>query len=375
MIYLDNAATTPILQEALEVYNEYSKNQFFNASAKYSKAVEISSKIEKAKKTIARALGVNENSKIIFTSSATESNNLAIFGCIKSNFKKLVFSYAEHASVKNVAQELTNKGYTIEFIPLQRNGEINYEKLEEILDKNTGFISTIHISNETGAINDLKRINEIRKKKCPNAIFHADGVQAFSKIKINLKYFGIDLYTISGHKMFGPKGISALYVGDNINIKPIMYGGGQEFGIRSGTENAPCILAFEKAVELIGNINANYEYVRNLKNIFLENLQEVPYKLNSGDNCSPYIISISFPEVKGETLLHMLEQYDIFVSTSSACSSKKAGNAVLEAMGLSNSEAISSLRISFSKFNTAEEAIICATKIKECYFKLREILK
>ena len=373
MIYLDNAATTPISKQSLKIFNDYAFIDFFNPSAKYSKSVEISQKIDCAKKTILKSMGGKDNANIIFTSSATESNNLAVFGTLRKSFRKLVFSSAEHASIKNIAIELQSRGYIIEFVPLQENGEIDYDVLEEILDDKTDYISIIHVSNETGAINDLKRIGEIKQRKCPNAIFHADGVQAFSKIKINLSYSGVDLYTVSAHKMFGPKGISALYVASGVYIKPIIYGGGQEGGIRSGTENVPAILAFEQAIKEIGNIKENFEYVSLLKKNFIENL-DCYYKLNSKENCSPYIISLSFRGVKGETLLHMLEEQQIYISTGSACSSKKSGNSVLSAMNIEHELIEGSIRISFSKHTTKDEAKLGAIAVSNCYKRLLEKL-
>lgn len=375
MIYLDNAATTPLSGDVLAVYNQYAQEKFFNPSAMYNKGVEVSADIASAKQTIAKALGVKQNSNIIFTSSATEANNLAVFGSIKSNFRKLVFSSADHPSIKNVALELKNRGMKVEYVPLQENGEIDYFALENILDEQTDFISIIHVSNETGAINDLKKIYEIKKQKCPKAIFHVDGVQAFSKIKVNLDYFGVDLYTISGHKIFAPKGVAALYVRDNVHLKAIMFGGGQEHGIRSGTENVPAIMAFKKAVEIIGDINDNYQKILKIKKVFLDSLGSSNFKLNSGDNCSPYIVSLSFEGVKGETLLHMLEKQEIYISTGSACSSKKVGNSVLEAMSIEKEKIIGSVRISFSKNTTLEEAKTAGETLKNCYIELKEKLR
>lgn len=366
MIYLDNAATTKISKKALETYNKYAEELFFNPSAIYNAGVKVRTDIDEARNTIKKALGSSDG-KIFFTSSATEANNLAILGSLKSNFKKIVLSSADHPSVYNVGQELQQKGYNVEYCPLQENGQIDYLALEQKLDNETNFISIIHVSNETGAINDLKKINEIRKRKCPNAIFHADGVQAFSKIKVNLDYYGVDLYTISGHKMFAPKGISALFVKNGINLKPILFGGGQELNIRSGTENVPCIMALKTAVEEIGDINSNYEYVKQLKNIFIQNLHDVNCKINSADNNSPYILSISFYGVKGETLVHMLEQENIYISTGSACSSKKQGNRILKAMNVSQNNIIGSVRISFCKHNTVEEVEYASKTLANCY--------
>lgn len=373
MIYLDNAATTRISQNALKTYNEYAYEKYFNPSSVYKASVDVKSDIERARQTIKLALGVTKGN-LVFTSSATEANNLAIFGAQRSNFKKFVFSNGEHPSVYNVAQELKNRGYDVEFCPLQENGQIDYNKLEDILDENTNFISIMHVSNETGAINDLKRINEIRKMKCPNAIFHADGVQAFSKIKVNLDYYGVDLYTISAHKIHGPKGVACLYF-NNIVIKPILFGGGQEQNIRSGTENVSAIMAFSTAVEEIGDINKNFEYVKNLKNLFVNQLKEIPCNINSYEQNSPYILSISFKNVNGETLVHMLEKENIYISTGSACSSRKSGNRILSSMGVNPKDIKGSVRISFSKNNTPEEVIFAAKKLADCYIKLTDNLR
>lgn len=375
MIYLDNAATTPMCENAVKTYGEFAEKEFFNPSAIYKTGVLVHSKIDDARKVIANALGSDDPSTIIFTSSATESNNLAVFGSIRSNFRKLVFSQADHPSTYAVATELKNRGFEVVFCPLQQSGEIDYDALEKILDERTDFISFIHVSNETGAINDLHRINEIRKRKCPNSIFHADGVQAFSKIKINVDYFGVDLYTISAHKMFGPKGISSLYARKKSKLKSVIFGGGQEGSLRSGTENVPAIMAFKTAVENIGDISKNFENVKLLKQTFLDNLIETNCEVNSRDNFSPYILSLSFNGVKGETLVHMLEQNEIYISTGSACSSKKIGNRVLDSMGKSKDEIVGSVRISFSKNTTKDEVIIASNTLKKCYLDLKEKLR
>ena len=374
MIYLDNAATTPIPLNALKTYNFYASEQFFNPSGIYNVAVKVKNDIQSAKETILNSLKTFKGN-IIFTSSATEANNLAIFGSLKSNFKKIVLSMADHPSVYNVGLELENKGYNVEFCPLQKNGQIDYEVLEQILDENTSLISIIHVCNETGAINDLKRINDLRNKKCPNAILHADGVQAFSKIKINLDYYGVDLYTISGHKMFAPKGIACLFVRDGLHLKPILYGGGQENNLRSGTENVPAIMALKTAVLEIGDIQKNYDYVKKLKDRFILNLKDVACIVNSNETNSPYILSLTFKGVNGETLVHMLEQNGIYVSTGSACSSKKKGNRILSSMSIRPEDVAGSIRVSFSKRNTFEEIETASTILKNCYNELIEKLR
>ena len=225
MIYLDNSATTPLDSEASKELINYSCLNFFNPSAIYGKALDVKKDIESAKQTIAKSLGASFNDNIIFTASATEANNMAIMGAYRKNFGKMLFTMGEHPSVYNVALNLKNLGVCVEFINLQPNGEVDYNDLESKMSENVSFISVMLCSNETGAINDLKRIYELKSKYCPNAIFHSDGVQGYGKIKVNVDYFGVDLFTISGHKIFGPKGIGALYVKDKTKLNPIIYGG------------------------------------------------------------------------------------------------------------------------------------------------------
>lgn len=373
MIYLDNASTTPLLEEAGKTFLEFAGKNFYNPSAIYSKGAEIARAIQSAKETISKALGTSFNDNIIFTGSATEANNLAIMGAYRKNFGKMLFSYAEHPSVFNVAENLLKQGVNVEFINLQPNGEIDYADLEKKLDEGVSFISVMAVCNETGAINDLKRIRELKNRYCPKAIFHSDGVQAFGKIKINVDYFGVDLFTVSGHKAFAPKGVGALYVRDKNLLKPIVYGGGQEYGIRSGTENVPAIMAFKTAVEHFGNIKENYNKVQDCFNAFLEQIDKNGVKINSFH--SPYVLSLSFAGVNGETLVHMMEQKDILISRGSACSSKKSGNRILENMGLSNEQILGSVRVSFSKNTSLEEAKIAGAALNECYKILKEKLR
>lgn len=373
MIYLDNAATTVLDSAASEEYLKYACCNFFNPSAIYGEGAKVKNKINEAKTVIANALGTSFLDNIIFTGSATEANNLAIMGAYRKNFGKMIFSYAEHPSVYNVAECLRQQGVKVEYVNLSQNGEVDYLDLENKLDDTVSFISIMHVCNETGAINNLKRIAEIKNKKCPKAIFHSDGVQAFGKIKINVDYFGVDLYTISGHKAFGPKGIGALYVKNKQILKPILFGGGQEYGIRSATENVPAIMAFKTAIENIGNIEQNYSHVQECFNAFIEQLNKEFVKVNSFH--SPYVLSLSFSGVNGETLVHMMEQKGILISRGSACSSKKSGNRILEKMGLNAQEILGSVRISFSKNSTLKEAIDAGKQLQECYILLKEKLK
>lgn len=373
MIYLDNAATTPLDKIAGDVYVKYSCENFFNPSAIYKKALEVKKDIESAKQTIAKALGTNYNDNIIITGSATEANNLAIKGSYRKNFGKMIFSIGEHPSVYNVALELKKQGVDVEFVNLQPNGEVDYLDLEKKLDESVSFISIMLCSNETGAINDLKRISDLKNKYCPNAMFHSDGVQGFGKIKINVDYFGVDLFTISGHKAFAPKGIGALYVRNKTKLNPFIFGGGQEYNLRSGTENVGEIMALKKAVENFGDLKSNYDHVQKCFNTFLDNIDLTNVNVNS--HHSPYVLSLSFKGVNGETLVHMMEAKEIYISRGSACSSKKAGNRILENIGLSPEYVLGSVRISFSKYTTIEEAIEAGKTLNECYIELKEKLK
>lgn len=372
MIYLDNASTTPLYEKAGEVYVKYACCDFFNPSAIYGKSSKLHMEIENAKSNLAKSLGVGYSDNIIYTASATEANNLAIFGSYRKSFGKMLFSMGEHPSVYNCALELQKRGVCVEFINLQPNGEIDYFDLEQKLDKTVAFISVMMVSNETGAVNDLKRIYELKQKYCPNAIFHSDGVQGFGKLKINLDYFGVDLFTISGHKVFGPKGIGALYVRNKNILTPTIFGGGQEYNLRSGTENVGAIMALNQAILNFGNIKQNYEKVQCISNLFKKQLDKT-IKVNS--NGSPYVLSLSFMGVNGETLVHMMESKEVLISRGSACSSKKSGNRILEAMGLCHEEILGSIRVSFSKNTTEEEAIYAGKILNDCYLELKEKLR
>lgn len=263
-------------------------------------------------------------------------------------------------------------GANVEFIAIDKNGEIDYEDLKQKIDETVSLISVMLVSNETGAINDLKKIYDLKQSICPNAIFHTDAVQGFGKVKINVEYFGVDLLTISGHKIFGPKGIGALWVKDKKILHQVVFGGGQEYNLRSGTLNVPAIIALGEVVNNFDNITENFEYVSKLKNEFLSQLK-CDYTINGGNN--PYILSISFDGVNGETLTSMMQEKGILISRGSACSSKKAGNRILEGMGKSKKQVLGSVRISFSKYNTNCEVKYAAEVLNDCYFSLVNKLK
>ena len=374
MIFLDNASTTKIRPEAISEI-ERSHALFYNPSALSGKSLEVRREIDGAKQKICKALGVDYNNNLIITGSATEADNLAIFGSAKKTGDQFVFGAGEHQAVFASANELKLRGYNVVFAPLNKFGEVDLDKLKEILQKPTAFVSIMHVSNETGAINDISKISRLVKNLWPNAIFHSDGVQAFGKIQTNVLKLGVDLYSISGHKVGGPKGIGALYVKNIAKLKPIIFGGGQEFGIRSGTENTAYILALSKVVGTF-QIEKNFEYVKKLSNIvrtYFEGKEGIT--INSPKSASPYILSLSFEGIRGETLVHILEEKGVIVGTGSACSSKKTTNRTLEAIGLSREQIEGAIRISFSHENKEDEVLKACEIIEEGYKNLLEKLR
>lgn len=374
MIFLDNASTTKIYDEALEEYINFSKTEYFNPSSLYKNGVDVSVKVNNARKGIIKLLGGSVFDNLIFTSGATEANNFAINGVLRKNIGKLLFSMGEHPSVYNVALNLINFGYNVEFVNLTNSGTVDEEDFIKKLD-GASFVSIMHINNETGAINNIKKLVQIAKAKNPKIIFHCDGVQAFGKIKVNVSALGVDLYTISAHKIHGPKGVGALYVKKGVNLKPLLIGGGQEFNFRSGTENTCGIISFYKACEIsVGNVEKNLEYVKTLKQEFINNIGDnFNAIINSSDDALPYIVSFAVPKVKAETILHMAEKEGVLISNGSACSSKHTDNRILKAMGIDNAIITSSVRVSFSFDTKIEEVKKASDVIKQSclnYIKL-----
>lgn len=376
MIFLDNASTTKIYKEALDEYVLQSEQNFYNASALYKSGSNVIKEVNKARQNIIKLLGGSSFDNLVFTSGATEANNMAVNGAIRKDGSKLLFSMAEHPSIYNVAKNLQNTGYNVEYINLTADGIVDVEDFKSKI-KGASFVSIMHVCNETGAVNDIKELVKIAKNENKDIIFHCDGVQAFGKVKVNVSDLGVDLYTISAHKIHGPKGVGALYIRRGTNLKASVFGGGQEFGIRSGTENTCGILAFNVAAsKIINNQKQNFDYVLNLKNKFVEELTDgFDVVLNSSVNCSPYIVSFAVKKVKAETILHMAESEGVLISNGSACSSKHTENRILSAMGIDNSVMLSSVRVSFSEFNTIEEVVEAAKVIKETCKRYIKILK
>lgn len=370
MIYLDNAGTTKMFEECLEIHKKYSCEEFFNPSALSMESLKVSKLIASAEQYFLKRLDAKEGN-VLFTGCATESNNLAIKGSLRSGDWEYVFSAGEHPSVYNVAKKLEMDGHKVHIVPLNENGQVDLAKLESVLSNKTRLISVMHVSNETGAINDLEKISKLKDRICPRAILHVDGVQGFMKIPFSMRKTSIDLYSFSAHKIHGPKGVAGLYVKNKNTLKELCQGGGQQYGLRSGTENVSGIMQFQKAVEMT-DVAKNFENVSNLKSTFNHILsQENGIRvLNFGG--SPYIESLIFEGVKGETMLHALDENGVIVGLGSACSSKKAGNRILDEIGVSKDDIISSVRISFNAYQGETEIVKAAEIIIKTYEDIKK---
>lgn len=362
--YFDNASTTRVAKEVIDEYM-LATEAFYNPSALTLESNNVKQEIENARENIIKYLYGKPKSRLLFTSCATESNNAVLRSCIKRKDKKHIITAGEHSSIYNTAKQMISEGYNIDICPIKEDGTVDEDVLYSMIDNQTVFVSIIHVSNETGAINDIKAITKKLKSIKPDIIVHSDGVQALHKFDINLTDLGVDYYTISSHKINGVKGIAGLYIAPNVHFSPLIIGGGQEFGLRGGTENYPAVKAFEKAIYLP---NIEYKKMEELKNALLNNLS-VPYKLISKDSCVPNIISIAFEGVRGETLLHLLDDLGFIVGTGSACNSKDTTNRVLNEMRVDKKLALGNIRISFEQNAEVQDVIALANAINECVSK------
>lgn len=373
MIYLDNAATTKPFDEIGEIFSACQRN-YFNPSAVYAKAVDIRKQIDKARQTICDFFG-GTHGRIVFTASATEADNLAL-SCFKPRANNAMAIFVgEHPAVYNKAKSLENLGANVIYLPSDEQGRVT--DVEKFLTPSTSFVSIMHVSNETGAINDLAKIVKTIRKICPKAIIHSDGVQACGKIPVNLRELDVDMYTISAHKICGTKGIGALWVRNGINLNPIIWGGGQENSIRSGTENVAGILGLEFCVKKVcSELQNNLDKVSAYRQSLIEKLQQLGVDLCVNGNGSPYILNITFPFIRGEVLLHSLENYGIYISTGSACSSKKPDNRTLKAMGKTAEQIKGTVRISFSAYEDVDIDYVAqtiASQVKDLQKKIKGI--
>lgn len=350
-IYLDTAATTPLDTKVITLMKKSLEKDYGNPSSLHKKGREAKELLEKSRKIIAKTINANSE-EIYFMSSGTEANNLAIQGILKAGKKKeIIISAIEHASIKNLCEELEKEDFTIHKIPVDKQGFVQIKELKKRFNEKTALVSIMYANNETGILQNVAEIGNLCAQK--NIPFHTDAVQAYKKIPIDIKKIKVTSLTLSAHKIYGPKGIAALYLRKNIDCKPIIFGGGQERSLRSGTENLPAILGFAKAAQLSYPV----KQIQQKKEYLIKNLKEIPnLKINTPQESVCNIINFSVEGVDGETLVEYLSEQGIYVSTGSACSSGSVEPSyVLKALGLSDKQARSSIRISLAKDTTKQD--------------------
>ena len=382
-VYLDNSATTKPSQKVVEVMTKALCEHYGNPSSLHRMGLETEKLVRHARKQVSKTLGVQEQ-EIVFTSGGTEANNLSILGAIEAfrrKGKSIITTKIEHPSVLNIYKHLEQKGFEVLYLDVDHYGRINMEQLVNSVSDETIMISIMHVNNEVGTIQPVETIGEFIKNHGSKPVFHVDAIQSFGKVPFNSSKMKADLLSISGHKIHGPKGIGALYIKKGLRIQPMVFGGNQETGLRSGTENVPGILGLGVAAEDITNdMDKQIQKMRTLKDLFIKMVRSEisDIKINGleVEGSSPHITNISFMGIQGEVLLHSLEQDNIFVSTGSACSSKKGPKShVLKAMGLKDSEIESAIRFSFSHNNTIDELNFTIDKLKKHVGELRMIRK
>lgn len=364
--YLDNSATTRCSDRACQLMVDLLTKDYGNPSSLHMKGIEAERFVETAKKKIAKTLRVSEK-EIIFTSGGTESNNLAIIGAAMANRRAgnhIITTSIEHASVENPMEFLKEQGFEITYLSVDENGIISLEELEEAVTEQTILVSMMQVNNEIGAIEPVAEAAELIKKKNPATLIHVDAIQSYGKMYIYPKKLGIDMLSVSGHKIHGPKGSGFLWVREKTKLKPLILGGGQQKGMRSGTENVPAIAGLgEAAEEIYENLDEKRAHLYGLKQRFIDGIEKLEgthVNGKTGEDSAPHIVSVSFEGIRSEVLLHSLEDRGIYVSSGSACSSnnhagKHKGSKTLRNIHLKENLLDSTLRFSFSVHTTEEE--------------------
>lgn len=383
MIYLDNCSTTKPREEVVEVIYKSLKEDYGNPSSLHRLGLDSEKKMKRSREIISDFLKV-EPKEIFFTSGGTESNNIAIQSIIKkysNRGRHIISSKIEHPSVLNVMKSYEEAGFDVTYLNTDNKGRIDLEELEDSINDQTILVSLIHVNNEIGVVQDIKSVRNIINRSKSNALLHLDGVQSFGKIDFNLNSLGVDSYSFSAHKVYGPKGVGGLFINKDLKLDPITFGGNQESGLRSGTENLTGIVGFGHAVKILSkNQSQEADHAKELKEYMVEKHREKisDFKINSrlDDDSSPYILSISYEDVRGEVLLHYLEEKEIYVSTSSACSSKGTDKShVLKAINLSDNEIEGTIRFCFSHDISKEDIDYTIEVIKESIEEIRSIIR
>ena len=366
-VYLDNSATTRVFPEVAELMTKVMCEDYGNPSSMHRKGVEAEQYIRYAKENLARLLKVTEK-EILFTSGGTESDNTALIGCAMANMRRgrhLITTKIEHPAILQTMQYLEKQGFRVTYLPVDRTGRIRLEDLRSAISPDTILVSIMYVNNEIGSLQPIAEAGALIKKINPNILFHVDAVQGFGKFKIYPKKLGIDLMSVSSHKIHGPKGIGFLYVGESVKMLPITYGGGQQKNMRSGTENVPGIAGMTLAAEkMYENLETDVNRLYELKEYFIKGVTRIEGIQVNGlipdaedlRGTAPHVVSVSVAGVRSEVLLHALEDKGIYISAGSACASNKPQTSeTLKAIGLQKEFWESTIRFSFSVFTTKEE--------------------
>lgn len=374
MIYFDNAATTRPNGECLKKAEKYLYNDYFNPSALYAEGYSVQLALREARKNIIENIADSERFDLIFTSCGTEADNTAIFGGAKRG--NVVTTAGEHSAVYACMNELKQRGTEVRLAALNADGSVNADSLLSLVDEKTSLVSVIHVSNETGAVNDIARLAAAVKKKNRYTLFHSDGVQAYGKIPFRLTC-DIDMYSVSAHKIGGIKGCGALIKRKNLIIKPYIFGGGQENGLRSGTENVFGIKVFEYAAEArYAHIADDFKKAEALRALLKSRLDKSLFTEISGENCSPYILTVGADGLRGETILHEANDNGLIIGTGSACASneKKRYSRTILACGVGERLADGILRLSLCADNTEKEVLTAAEILNRIVKNRKEIM-
>ena len=381
-VYFDNSASTKVSEKAIEIMLKTMRDDYANTSGKHIKGVEAESYVKDAADIIAKTLKVKKG-EIIFTSGGTESNNMALIGGAMSRKrygKHIIISGIEHPAVYRPAEFLTEQGFELSVLPVNSEGQVDLELLKSTLRDDTVLVSVMYVNNEIGAIEPVEEISKIIKAENKDILFHVDAIQAYTKLRINPKSQGIDMLSASGHKFHGPKGVGFLYIDSNVKINPIIFGGGHQRGMRSGTLNTTGIAGMGVAAkEAYDNFDERINKISDLKYYLMDELEKTEGAIlntGRGENFAPQVISVSFEDIRAEVLLHALEDRGIYVSSGSACSSNHPGiSGTLKAIGVRDDLLDATIRISLSELNNKEEADYFIKNLKELLPLLRKFVR
>ncbi len=370
--YFDNAATTKVFDSVKDMVVKAMTEDYGNPSAKHQKGVDAENYIKEARGIIAKTLKAQDK-EILFSSGGSESNTMAVIGTAQAYRRAgnhIITRSIEHASVYNPLGYLQEQGFEVTYLPVDHKGHISLTELEQAIRPDTILVSVMYVNNEVGAVEPVEEISRVIKKKNPDTLFHVDAIQAYGKFRICPKRQGIDLLSVSGHKIHGPKGVGFLYIGEKVKIKPLIYGGGQQKGLRSGTENVPGVAGMGVAAkEIYTDHQEKMDRLYELKDYMIDRLKELDgVFINSqpGRESAPQIVSASFEGVRSEVLLHGLEERGIYVSSGSACSSTHPGvSGTLKGIGVRQDLLDATIRFSFGMFNTMEEIDYGVEALKE----------